>query len=168
MAVTLQIARITAAQLAECQGSADALSTLCSFDLVPRTDYLDLDWAGDGIIRMCEHTGIGDATAVRRAVSGDEEVNPAYRDHPNWVMEQPRFLEPADVAASASALRHIDLERIFCALPADSQAIKDTLGGNLHDLIGDPRRYLAKHFTALRDFYTTAADQHLAIVIWCD
>ncbi|MCO5998510.1 DUF1877 family protein [Actinoallomurus rhizosphaericola] len=168
MAVTLQLARITAAQLAECRRSDDTLNTLCSFDLVPMSDHLDLDWADDGIIRMCEHTGIGDVASVRRAVEGGAEVNPAYRDHPDSVMEQPMLLEPADVVASATALRDIDLERIFSALPADPQAVKDTLGGNLHDLIGDPRRYLAKHFTALRDFYTTAADQHLAVVIWCD
>jgi hypothetical protein len=45
--------------------------------------------------------------------------------------------------------------------------LKDTLGGNLHDLLGDPRRYLSEHFTALRDFYTTAAGIRLAIVVWC-
>jgi hypothetical protein len=168
MAVTLQFARITAVQLADCRRSADTLSTLCSFDLVPKSDHLDLDWADDGIVRMCEHTGIGDVTALRRAVEGGEEVNLAYREHADSVMENPRFVEPADVATFAAALRDIDLERIFSALPADPQAVKDTLGGNLHDFIGDPRGYLAEHFTALRDFYTTAADQHLAIVVWCD
>jgi hypothetical protein len=46
--------------------------------------------------------------------------------------------------------------------------MKETLGGNLTDLISDPRRYLTGHFTALHDFYTTARDQHLAVMIWCD
>ena len=143
------------------------LDRLCSFELVPASEYLDLDWAGDGLIRMCEHTGIGDVTAMRRATDGDNDVNPAYRHHPYTVMEQPRLVEPAEVAALATALRVIDLDRIFSRLPSDPQAVKETLGGNLTDLIGDPCRYLTRHFTVLRDFYATAADQHLAIVIWC-
>ncbi|GLY92427.1 hypothetical protein Airi02_103550 [Actinoallomurus iriomotensis] len=62
------------------------LNTLCSFDLVPASDYLDLDWADEGLIRMCEHTGIGDVSALRRATDGDAEVNPAAL---YMVMEQP-------------------------------------------------------------------------------
>jgi hypothetical protein len=50
--------------------------------------------------------------------------------------------------------------------PSDPQALKDTIGGVLTEFIGDPRDYLTEHFSALRDFYTTAADQDLAIVIY--
>jgi hypothetical protein len=143
------------------------LDRLWPFKLVPASEYLDLDWARDGLIRMCEHTGIGDVTDLRRATDGDDDVNPAYRHHPYTVMEHPRFVEPADVAALAAALRVIDLDQVFSRLPSDPQAVKEPLGGNLTDLISDPRPYLTKHFTAVRDFYTSAADEHLAIVIWC-
>jgi Domain of unknown function (DUF1877) len=149
MAVTLQVARITPAQLSECRRSVDVLDRLCSFTLVPASDHLDLDWAYGGLVRMCEHAGA--ALAVRRAMTGDDEVNPAYRDRPDTVMEQPRALEPPAVAALSAALHAVDLEEALAALPA-----------------GDPRAYLGGHFTALRAFYATAADRRLATVIWCD
>jgi hypothetical protein len=82
-------------------------------------------------------------------------------------MEPPRFLEPPDVTGLSAALLGIDLDRAFSSLPSDPQAMKDTLGGILTEFIGDPRDYLTEHFSALRDFYTAAADQDLAIVIWC-
>lgn len=167
MAVTLQLARITPAQLSECRRSIAPLDRLCSFELVPPADFLDLDWADDALIRLCEHAG-GDVAALRRAVSGDVEVNPAYRDQPYTVMEQPRCIEPVDVAVLAAALCRIDLDLAISRLPSDLPAIRETLGGILADFSGDPHGYVTHHFRALRDFYTGAADRHLAIVIWCD
>jgi Domain of unknown function (DUF1877) len=168
MAVTLQFARITPAQLSECRRSVAVLDRLCSFELVPESDHLDLDWAYDGVIRMCEHARVGDVPAVRRAMTGEDEVNPAYRDQPYTVIEQPRVLEPHDVIALSAVLRGIDLAQAFSKLPSDLQAIKETLGGTLTEFIGDPRDYLTEHFSSLREFYTAAADRRLAIVIWCD
>ncbi len=150
MAVTSQLARLTPAQLTECRRSVAALDQLCSFELVPASEHLDLDWASEGLIRICEHT----RDAVRRALTGDDEVNPAYR---YTVMEQPRFLEPPDVAALSAVLRGIDLDQVL-------STTKQPLTG----LTADPRSYLTGHFTALRDFYATAADRRLAVVIWCD
>ena len=168
MAVTLQLARITSAQLSECRRSIALLDRLCSFELVPAADVLDLDWADAALIRLCERTGVGDVVALRRAVSGDAEVNPAYRDQPYTVMEQPRFLAPADVAILGAALRSIDLDLAFSRLPSDLPAMKETLGGFLAEFIGDPRSYVTHNFRALRDFCTGAADRRLAIVIWRD
>jgi hypothetical protein len=70
MAVTLQLARISAGRLVQCQRSVAELDRLCSFASEPASAYLDLDWAADGLIRMCERTGIGDVLALRRAVAG--------------------------------------------------------------------------------------------------
>jgi hypothetical protein len=168
MAVTTQFARIMRGQLSECRRSVAELDRLCSFEMVPASEYLDLDWAGDALIRVCEHAGVGDVPALRRAIDGDDEVNAAYRDHPYSVMEQPRTLEPADVLTLAIALRHIDMDRVLSALPSNPRKLKDAVGGVLTDFHGDPRPYITRHFNALRDFYTVAADRHLAIVVWCD
>lgn len=168
MAVTLQLARIAPAQLSDCRRSVAVLDRLCSFELVPAADHLDLDWADDALIRLCEHTRVGDITALRRAVTGDSVVNPVYLDQPYTVMEQPRLLEPGEVAVLAGALRGIDLDQAFSRLPSDLPAMKEALGGILTEFIGDPRDYITDHFRALRDFYTTAASRHQAIVIWCD
>ncbi|GLY83387.1 hypothetical protein [Actinoallomurus iriomotensis] len=56
------------------------------------------------------------ALAVRRAVTGDEEVNLAYHDRPYTVMEQPRLLTSPDVAALSAALCGIDLDTAFSEL----------------------------------------------------
>jgi hypothetical protein len=136
MAVTLQLARITPEQLSDCRRSLTLLDRLCSFELAPTADHLDLDWAADALIRLCEHARVGDVTAMRRAVSADAEVNPACRDQPYTVMEQPRSLQPADVTAIATALRDIDLDLAFSRLPSNPPAIKETLGGILTEFIG--------------------------------
>lgn len=164
MAVTLQLARVTAGQLSACRRSVAELDKLCSFDLLPASEYLDLDWADDALIQVCEHAGIGDVVSLRRATDGDDEVNPAYDE----VMERPKALEPADVVTLATALHGIDLEAVLSALPSDYQELIDTVGGILTEFSSDPRPYLRQYFAALRDFYTVAADRHLAIVIWCD
>jgi hypothetical protein len=83
-------------------------------------------------------------------------------------MEQPTFPEPADVITIMIALRDIELERVFSALPSDPEAVKATVGGAIATVHGGPRDHLAEHFTALQDFYTTAADHRLAVVLWCD
>ncbi|MGI5171804.1 hypothetical protein ACQEU3_46420 [Spirillospora sp. CA-253888] len=52
MAVTTQLARVTAGQLSECRRSVAELDRLCSFEMVPASEYLDLDWADDALIRV--------------------------------------------------------------------------------------------------------------------
>jgi hypothetical protein len=78
MAVTLQLARITPEQLSECRRSVAVLGRLCSFELVAASEYLNLDWADHGAIRICEHTRVGDVTAMRRVLTGDGGVHPAF------------------------------------------------------------------------------------------
>ncbi len=168
MPVTLRLAQISTVRLAACRRSADELHRLCSFEYEPESAYLDLDWAPDGLLRMCLRTGIGDVAALRLAMDGEEEVNPAYREWPYGVMEPPRAVEPAGVIAVAAALSGIELPRIFVAMPVDPQEAAAAIGGCVAALDGDPRRYLAAHFNSLREFYQVAADGRLAVVVWCD
>ncbi|OLT14147.1 hypothetical protein BJF79_02990 [Actinomadura sp. CNU-125] len=168
MAITTQLARITPGRLSECRRSVAELDGLCSFELVPASEHLDLDWADDALIRVCERAGVGNVPALRRATGGDDEVNPAYRDHPYSVWEQPKALEPSDVLTLAAALCDIDMGHVLSVLPSDPRKLKAAILGALADFIGDPRPYITTHFNALRDFYAVAAENHLAVVVWRD
>ncbi|MCO5972941.1 DUF1877 family protein [Actinoallomurus soli] len=171
MAVTQQLARVSGAELDACRASVETLDLLCSFDLRPESDHLDLDWAPEGLVRCCEPARV-DASAVvalRRALDGDDEVNPAYRDAPDSIWGHPvTALAPGAVAEIAGLLRRIDPQAVLGALPADPDEARTRMGRSLEFLTVDPHRYLEPHFSALLSFYRDAADRGPAVVLWWD
>jgi hypothetical protein len=60
----------------------------------------------------------------------------------------------------------IDPTVIASALPTDAATARALL--RVPDFDGDPRPYLYRHLAALRDFYLTAAQRHLAVALWWD
>jgi hypothetical protein len=169
MAVTQQLARIAAEQLAACRASVAELNKLCSFEYKPPAAYLDLDWAPSGLVRACEVAGVaaGTVAALRRALDGDEEVNPAYHESPDTVWEHPvTGLAPPAVAEIAAAVHQIRPQAVLACLPLDADAAKTAIGMN--DLLVHPRGYLQPHLAALRSFYDAAARSRQAVVLWWD
>ncbi|WP_157433119.1 hypothetical protein [Actinomadura rifamycini] len=165
MAVTLLLARVAPAVLGECGRSVAALDRLCSFEAMAASEYLDLDWAGGGIVHVCEVLGAG---AVRGLLDGGEEVNLAYRDRPDGVVEPPRAVAAEDVARCAAQLEGIGPEGLPAALPSDPDAAGTLLGEPYASMEGHPLDYMAAHFTALRRFCRVAAERRLAVVTWWD
>jgi hypothetical protein len=155
VAVTQQLARITAAQLARCRWSVHELDRVCSFAVAPALDHLDLDRSPAGLLRAARLTlDESDVAALRRALEGDEEVNPAFRDHPHTIWEHPvTALEPAAVAEVAGRLRRFDPGTAVVGPPPDDVPSVE---------------YLREHLVALRAFYDGAADRGLATVMWWD
>jgi hypothetical protein len=169
VAITQQLARVSAEELAASRRSADELHKICSFELRPKEDYADLDWAGSALTRVCELAGLDARTLamLRRALDGDTEVNAAYRDHPDTVWEHPvTGLEPAAVARVSRALQGVEPQAVLAALPSSLQKVKAAIGWK--DFEGDLPEYLTRHFTALRSFYEEAARRDLAVVLWWD
>lgn len=145
------------------------LDRLCSFELLPESDYLDLDWAPTPLIRACEaaHVSPPVLAALRRALDGDSEINPAYRDRADTVWQHPVNEITADVVAElATLLARVEPEIVLAALPHDGQAASKILGTTTFE--EHPGSYLRRHFVALRAFYVDAADRQLAIAIWWD
>jgi hypothetical protein len=107
-------------------------------------------------VAVTQQLALGDdaVTSLQRAVDGDQEVNPAYRDRPDTVWEHPvTALDPTAVAEVAAGLRQVDPD----AAVADRSAA------------GAPSvEYLRGHLAALRAFYDGAADRGLATVMWWD
>ncbi|WP_329428798.1 YfbM family protein [Streptosporangium sp. NBC_01495] len=166
--MTQQLARISAAQLEACQQSVDELERLCSFEVAPQTDHLDLDWAPEPLLWVCALTCADDALAVlRRALSGDGEVNSDYRDHPGAVWGQPvTFLSPVGVAAVALALRKMD--SVMVAALSSHGAEASAVAVEMLPGIEEQQAYLLRHFAALLAFYVKAARRGLAVVLWWD
>jgi hypothetical protein len=167
MAVTLQLARISAALLSACRQSVEELDRLCSFESAPQSDYLDLDWAPAAITRVFELAGVDGRSlaALKRAVDGDAEVNPAYRDHPNTVWEHPvTALDLPAVAEIAIALAGIEPRTVLAAFAEPPSAL-GKIGAELNANLD---AYVTFHFEALRSFYAEAWRRNLAVVLWWD
>ncbi|MFY1596941.1 hypothetical protein [Micromonospora sp. WMMD737] len=163
MAVTQQLARLSADRLAACRRSVEELDRLCSFELLPSSDHLDLDWSPGPILRACELGQVTPAslTALRRALAGDGEINPAYRtEHPVTA------LEPDAVADVTGLLGYANPEAALAAVPLDAAAALAALGMPAFD--GHPQAYLQHNLAALRDFYVHAARRRLAVALWWD
>lgn len=171
MAVTQQLARIPAPQLAICRQSVEALDELCSFTSAQDEDYLDLNWWPVILKRAWELTGASARAlgALQRGLDGDEEVNPSYRDHPNTIWEYPvTALEPPQVGEVAGVLRAVTPEAVQAVVPSDPDQIEAKLGKLARDVIGDLAEQLAHQHTMLRDFYDGAARRQLAVLQWWD
>ncbi|MFI6317704.1 DUF1877 family protein [Nonomuraea sp. NPDC050556] len=160
MAVTQQLARVSAGELVEVHPLPDWLERILSFEAGAPGDYLDLDWAGPPLLRVCEHLDPGSAAldAVRRALDGEVQIGIGE-------YEPVMALSATAVADVVRGLRVVDVRALQAAL-ADDLADASGLIGSGFD--GDPGEYLAGHFSALRDFYEGAALRGLAVVVWWD
>ncbi|GIH90649.1 hypothetical protein ACFFMN_27170 [Planobispora siamensis] len=169
MAVTQQFVRISEQQLELCRRSADELDRLCSFATASHSDHLDLDWASGPLLRVGEPACVDPDVfaALRYAITGEQEVNPTYRDHPSTVWEHPiTALDPAAVASVASMLPSATAAVSAALTPPDGKAL--ALAGELLPMVEHPGEYLMRRLSALRDFYAEAARRRLAVVLWWD
>jgi hypothetical protein len=167
VAVTQNLARLDEALLARCAVSVEELDSVCSFRALPLEDYLDLDWAPRLLREVATDAQVpmALAAALDRAMTGDGEVNPAYRDSPHTVWEHPvSSLKPAgvlEVNEAISALAKLNpINRVTVA-----SAGRRLKGGEMPD---DALAYVQGHFSALPDFYRDASARHLAVVMWQD
>lgn len=166
MAVTQQFARVSATRLAVCRQSVEALDKVCS---TTDEDHLDMNWWPDILKRAWELAGPDGLVVLRRAFDGDDEVNPAYRDHPDTISAHPvTALEPPRVGETADALRAVPPEAVHAVVPADPDQIEAKLGKLARDVIGDLAEQLSRQHTIMRDFYYEAACRDLAIMLWWD
>jgi len=152
-----------------CRSSVEALDKLCSFALLPPSDYLDLDWAPAPLLRAFQLAQVSEPipVALQRGLHGDVEINPAYRGCRDTVWEHPvTALEPHAVADVAALLGRVEPEAVWAALPNDDAAALSAVG--LREFGGHPKHYLHRHLASLLDFYAGAARRGLAVALWWD
>ncbi|GFE03788.1 hypothetical protein Scani_00560 [Streptomyces caniferus] len=174
MAVTKQLARISVEYLADCRQSAsESPDGDPHWDPQP-ADVLDLDWAPILLERACELAGLDDVhlNALRQATDGDSAIDLGFLNtHPHAIGPfgpAPTALSAAQAAHVSELLVHMNMPAILAALPADDTQTASLIGYGADKIAGDPRKYLLKHFNALREFYLEASQRHLLIVLWWD
>ncbi|WP_329111998.1 DUF1877 domain-containing protein [Streptomyces sp. NBC_01353] len=174
MAVTQQLARIPAECLAACRQSASVSPDGDPHWDPPAPDVLDLDWAPALLARLGEVTGLDEVhlDALRQATDGDTNIDLGFLNtHPHAIGPfgpAPTALSPAQVARVSQLLGRIDVLARKATLPTDDHETGSLIGHGAEHIIGGPREYLLKHFSALRDFYLDAAKRHLLVVLWWD
>ncbi|MDX3073166.1 DUF1877 domain-containing protein [Streptomyces sp. MI02-7b] len=163
MAVTQLLARVHAADLAHCRATAAGRPDADPGWAPPAGDVLDLDWAPHPLEDACRRAGLDGRllAALRRATTGDPEVDVAFLDHPDAVGifgPPPAALAPEGVAAVAHALAAIDRPAVLPPRP----------GVRGLDGVRDPQAYLTGHFRALCAFCAEAARRGQYVVMWWD
>ncbi|MEU1202923.1 DUF1877 domain-containing protein [Streptomyces sp. NPDC005813] len=174
MAVTQQLARISAEYLAACRQSAGESPDGDPHWDPPSADVLDLDWAPAVLERVGELAGLDDLhlDALRRATDGDTTINLGFLStHPHQIGPfgpAPTALSATQVASVAELLAQIDIPALLAALPSDDHTAGSLIGHGADHIIGGLGKYLLQHFNALRQFHLGAARRQLLVVLWWD
>ncbi|NEC90224.1 DUF1877 domain-containing protein [Streptomyces sp. SID12501] len=174
MAVTQQLARVPAEYLAACRQSAGTSTDGDPCWDPPSADVLDLDWAPAVLERACEQAGLDGVhlDALRQATEGDPVIDLGFLStHPHAIGAfgpPPTALSAAQVARVSELLGQIDLPAVLAVLPTEDTEAASVIGHGADKIVGDPRKYLLRHFNALREFYLAASRRHLLLVLWWD
>ncbi|MFI7008873.1 DUF1877 domain-containing protein [Streptomyces sp. NPDC050145] len=174
MAVTQQLARVEAAYLAACRTSATTSPEGDPNWDPPAQDVLDLDWAPRLLERVCDLAELDGVhlNALQRATKGDTEIDLDFLNtHPHDIAPfgpPPTALSETQVACLAELLGQIDISAVLASLPADDVDAADAIGPSAGRIVGGPKKYLLRHFNALREFYLDAAQRQLLVVLWWD
>ncbi len=174
MAVTQQLARVSAEYLAGCERSArESPDGDARWD-PPSSDCLDLDWAPAMLERAAALAGLDRPLldALARATEGDESVDLWFLNtfpHDISPFGPPAAALPAaEVARVAGLLARIDPGRLVDGLPVDREEAGALIGLGAAGILGDLRAYLRGHFADLCRFYAEAAGRGLSVVLWWD
>ena len=172
MALTQQFARVTPDCLDRCRTSALTSPGASPGWDPPDGDLLDTGWALWGLIHYCRPTGADPEATARldRAVSGDPDESVGFLDHDevyDGFGGPPRPLAPAAVADISASLDRPQLGDLLADVPASAEVAAAACGFDPRSDI-DVREHPTEHFTALREFYRTAARHTQCVVTWVD
>ncbi|MEU6848411.1 DUF1877 family protein [Actinacidiphila alni] len=176
MAVTQQLARVTAPYVAACRRAAGTDPDSDHGWDPPSADCLDLDWAPALLQCAAEAARLAPThlAALVQATDGDDAppCDLAFLNaHPHAIGPfgpVPTLLSAPAVARVSAHLDAIDFHAVLARLPADPRSASAVLGHGADRITGGPHAYLLRHFQALRAFYADAARRGLVVVLWWD
>ena len=165
MAVTQQLARISAQRFSAAKSDANALMSIISFEVDAQEAFEDLDWSPVFLERaLLALAQVDLASTVAQALCGGELLNPDFPTGADgyFVYDDIRSHEPDVVVQIAEALE---------ALPVTEMSLTETAVRSRHpdqEIPGDYAVYIQRHAKALMHFYAAAAGLHQAVVTWWD
>jgi len=169
MAVTQNLARLPLAQLEKCGSSKEYLEKLINFSLLPSEDYLDLDWAPNGLEIYCE--GSKQLPQVKlglfMALHGASLVNPTYRNHIDLysVYSDITMISPNQVQEVNTYFDRFDREAfVKWGISSEAQERKDLTQG----LDCEPNEYYLRYMDKLFEFYQIAGQKKYGAIMWWD
>ncbi|MFJ4832472.1 DUF1877 domain-containing protein [Streptomyces sp. NPDC088747] len=174
MAVTQQLARVSAEYLSACRQSAGTSTDGDPHWDPSSADVLDLDWAPAMLERVCELAGLDGVhlAALRQATEGDSVIDLGFLNtHPHAIGPfgpPPAALLEAQVDRVSELLGQIDFSAVLAVLPTEDTEAASLIGHGADKIVGGPRKYLLGHFNALHEFYLAASQRHLLLVLWWD
>ncbi len=161
MAVTQQLAKLSFEQFKKCKSSIDTADDLVSFSLLPKEDYLDLDWHGVIIKKLMSLNDKELETILTNALDGNHLFCEADLD----IDEQPRYLSYDEVGIVSKALNKIDFKKTLDGLPGSLDEINSLLNSEYDT---PPSRELLAAWSKLTGFYNDAALNNMYIICWWD
>ncbi|MEV5204947.1 DUF1877 domain-containing protein [Streptomyces sp. NPDC053720] len=174
MAVTQQLARVSAEYLASCRTRAAESSDGDHQWDPPAADSLDLDWAPAMLARVCDIAGVDGShlAALRQATDGGGVLDVGFLNaHPHAIGffgPTPTGLEAREVEQVSGLLAGIGFRAALAALPSDDHVAGLLIGHGAEGLTRGPGEYLRVHFDELRELYEGASKRGFVIVSWWD
>ena len=169
MPIVQNLARLDEATLVACSSSVAVLDDVCSFRALDRDEYLDLNWAPAPLEQAARIAQVPACLleGLARATAGGEEANAAYREMPDSIWEHPvTSLNPTEVRRVHEQLQ--ELRRVDFLASATAPEALVRAGAELSPPEADPLEKLRPHFQALCDFYATAVERRLGVLMWWD
>lgn len=172
MAVSQQLARVTAEYLATCERSARESPDGDPRWDPPPSDRLAMGWSPVMLERAGALAELDRAhlDALTYATEGGDTVDVGFLNtYPHAISPfgpQATALSAEEVARVATLLARIDPGRLAAGLPDGGPVAKALIGQGAEGIEGDLREFLRRHFADLRDFYEGAAGRGLSVVLW--
>ena len=162
MAVTQQLARLSPTLFELCRRDTVTLMRLLSFNLVGDDRHLDLDWSPHGLEQPAHARDVGQGRAVSRALEGG--IKPLNAALPADAVEiAPCGLDADDVRATAAQLAAIKPSDLLAAWQVVAAEVERSTA-----VTDDAPAYYRRQFESLVRFYSAAARDGEAVVMWWD
>ncbi len=165
MAVTQLLASISVERLARCRRDVGELDRLLSLKFVPPEEYVDLNWAPNGLEKALRLSGLNETAALLERLFGDGDSEIVNRDHPRGpddyrVYTDITFVEADFVKICSSRLQMLGedrLDAIFEDAETRFEPDSDVGAGFFRDM-----------FDSLRGFMRRSDLANHAVVAWWD
>ncbi|WP_046656783.1 hypothetical protein [Lysobacter capsici] len=165
MAVTQQLARISALRASCARGSAAALESIVSLDIAGNDAFADFDWSPRVLYwSLYAMNEVDLAAVVEQAFGGAELLNADYPDGtpPHRVYSEIAMHQRDTVKKIATELSRLPIASMTKTRASVRAAHPD------RELPDDFPAYIRRHASALVKFHAAASESDQVVITWWD